>query len=119
MRFTLLPGNRYDTVGVAPLIEGMTFGALVADKAFDVAWIIAEAEARNATICIPTRKNRVQPRAHDPEVYKARHLIENFFCRLKEFRRIALRTDKTDTSFTAIIQVCAALINTTLNLNRP
>jgi transposase len=84
-----------------------------------VAWIIAEAEARNATICIPTRKNRVQPRAHDQEIYKSRHLIENFFCRSKEFRRVALRTDKSNTSFKTIIQACATLINTKLNLNSP
>jgi hypothetical protein len=36
VRFELLPGQRYDTVGVAPLIEGVAFGGLIADKAFDV-----------------------------------------------------------------------------------
>ena len=40
VRFELLPGNRFDTVGVAPLIKGITFGALLADKAFDSNWII-------------------------------------------------------------------------------
>ncbi len=111
MRFHLLPGNRYDTVGVAPLIEGLAFGALIADKAFDAAWIVAEAQARAAAVCIPSRRNRLDPRPHDPELYKARHLIENFFCRLKEFRRIAMRSDKTDTSFRAMIHATAALIN--------
>jgi hypothetical protein len=61
----------------------------------------------------------VQPRVHDPKIDKARHLIANVFCRLKEFRRIALRTDKTDRSFKVIIHLCAALINTTLNRIRP
>ncbi|MCE8006941.1 MAG: transposase, partial [Aestuariivita sp.] len=45
------------------------------------------------------------------EMYKWRHLVENFFCDLKDFRRIALRTDKTDLSFAAIINACAALLN--------
>jgi hypothetical protein len=45
VRFILLLGNRYDTVGVAPLNEGMSFGALIADKAFDVAWIIGKGQA--------------------------------------------------------------------------
>jgi len=44
-------------------------------------------------------------------MYKWRHLVENFFCDLKDFRRIALRTDNTDTSFAAIINACAALLN--------
>lgn len=111
MRFVLLPGNRYDTVGVAPLINGLSFDALLADKAFDSNWIIDEMNERGATLCISQRPQRKEPLAIDEEMYKWRHLIENFFCDLKDFRRIALRTDKTDTSFAAIINVCAALLN--------
>jgi transposase len=44
-------------------------------------------------------------------VYKWRHLIENFFGKLKEFKRLAMRADKTDSSFTAIIHLAAAVIN--------
>ena len=40
VRFILMPANRYDTVGVAPLIQGVQFGAMLADKAFDSNWII-------------------------------------------------------------------------------
>ena len=40
VRFELLPGHRHDTLGVAPLIEGVGFGGLIADKAFDVNWIV-------------------------------------------------------------------------------
>lgn len=47
----------------------------------------------------------------DRELYKWRHLIENFFCKLKEFKRIAMRADKTDQSFNAIIHLAAAVIN--------
>ncbi len=111
MRFVLLPGNRYDTVGVAPLIKGLSFNALLADKAFDSNWIIDEMNERGATICISQRPQRKEPLAIDEEMYKWRHLVENFFCDLKDFRRIALRTDKTDISFAAIINACAALLN--------
>jgi transposase len=45
------------------------------------------------------------------DISKWRHLIENFFCKLKEFKRIALRSDKTDTSFSAMIYLSAAVIN--------
>lgn len=111
VRFQLLPGNRYDTIGVAPLIEGIEFDALLADKAFDANWIIEEMNQRGATICISQRPRRKQPLEIDEEVYKWRHLIENFFCKLKEFKAIALRCEKTDRNFKSLIYACAALIN--------
>jgi len=55
VRFVLLPGNRYDTVGVAPLIHGLSFDALLADKAFDSNWIVEEMNARGTIICISQR----------------------------------------------------------------
>jgi transposase len=111
VRFTLLPGHRYDTVGVAPLIRGLRFDALLADKAFDSNWIVDEMNDRGALICISQRPQRKTPLEIDSDMYKWRHLIENFFCKLKEFKRIAMRSDKTDTSFAAMISACAALIN--------
>jgi hypothetical protein len=52
VRFVLLPGQRFDTVGVPPLIEGLAFDALIADKAFDSNAIIAELDARGAKVVI-------------------------------------------------------------------
>ena len=106
-----MPGNRYDTVGVAPLIKGLKFDALLGDKAYDSNWIVDEMNARGALICISQRPQRKKPREIDPVMYGWRHLVENFFCNLKDFRRIAMRSDKTDTSFSALIYACAALIN--------
>jgi transposase len=106
VRFVLLPGHRFDTVGVAPLIDGLTFEGFIADKAFDSNSIIADLNERGV-------KNSIQaaPLPIDAEIYKWRHLIENFFCKLKEFKRIAMRADKTDQSFAANIHLAAALIN--------
>lgn len=81
------------------------------NKAFDSNWIIADMNARGAVICISQRPQRLVPLVIDLEIYKCRHLIENFFCKLKEFKRIAMRADKTDTSFKAMIYAVAALIN--------
>lgn len=111
VRFELLPGNRYDTIGVPPLIAGMDFGGLLADKAFDCNWIIDEMNERGAKICISQRPQRKQPLLIDDEMYKWRHLIENFFGKLKEFKRIAMRSDKTDKSFCAMIYLTSAIIN--------
>ena len=61
VRFVLLPRQRYDTVGVAPLIAGVQFDALIADKAFDANWIIAELNRRGAGILVSQRPNRRNP----------------------------------------------------------
>ena len=111
VRFVLLPGQRFDTVGVAPLIEGLTFDALIADKAFDSNAIIADLDERGAKVIISQHPRRAKPLAIDAEMYKWRHLIENFFCKLKEFKRIAMRADKTDLSFEAMINLTAAVLN--------
>ena len=106
-----MAANRYDTVGVAPLIKVVEFGAMLADKAFDSNWIIEDMNARGAKIVISQRPQRLQPLVIDDEMYKWRHLIENYFQKLKEFKRIAMRSEKTDTSYAAMINLCAAIIN--------
>lgn len=111
VRFVLLPGQRFDTVGVAPLIKDVEFGGLIADKAFDANWIVADLDERGAKVVISQHSPRSQPIAIDPEIYKWRHLIENFFCKLKEFKRIAMRSDKTDQSFSAMIHLATAVIH--------
>ena len=105
-RFVLLPGQRHDSVGVEPLIAGVEFDALIADKAFDIDWIRADLNDRGATAVIPPKADR--PIACDFAIYRWRHLVENFFCNLKEFRRIATRYDKTDISFAAAIHLVGA-----------
>ncbi len=111
VRFVLLPGHRYDSIGVAPLIDEVAFGGLIADKAFDSDALTAELNERGAKVVISQHPARSQSLKIDLELYKWRHLIENFFCKLKEFKRIALRADKTDQSFTAMIYLAAAVIN--------
>lgn len=110
VRFVLLPGQRHDTVGVPPLIEDIAFDALLGDKAFDVDWLRAELDARGAAAVIPPKSNRTGCFDFDREMYRWRHLIENAFARLKEFRAIATRYDKTDVSFAASIHLAAAII---------
>src|SRR6187397_2305963 len=111
VRFVLMPGHRFDTVGVAPLIDGLAFEGFIADKAFDSNSIIADLNERGAKIVISQHPRRASPLPIDAEIYKWRHLIENFFCKLKEFKRIAMRADKTDQSFAANIHLAAAVIN--------
>jgi transposase len=111
VRFILLPGHRFDTVGLAPLIKDIEFGGLIADKAFDSNWIIEDMNERKAKIAISQHPRRAKPLELDKDIYKWRHLIENFFGKLKEFKRIAMRSDKTDSSFEAMIYLATAVIH--------
>jgi transposase len=111
VRFVLMPGHRFDTVGVAPLIDGLSFEGLIADKAFDSNALIADLNERGAKIVISQHPRRAASIQIDAEIYKWRHLIENFFGKLKEFKRIAMRSDKTDQSFSAMVHLAAAVIH--------
>lgn len=108
--FVLLPGQAHDMKGVEPLIDGVAFDALLADKAFDADWLLAELDARGASAIIPPKANRKFLRDYDKYAYKWRHLIENFFAKIKEFRAIATRYEKTASSYAANWHLAAAII---------
>ena len=110
MRFAFLPGQRHEITGVPALIEGLTFNALMADKAFDANHLRAELDRRQAEAVIPAKCNRILHIPHDAEAYKWRHLIENYFSKIKEFRGVNTRYDKTDTSYRATSNIAATII---------
>ena len=110
-RFRLTGGERHDITEAENLISGMqNVGAVVADKAFDAASLLGSIKAMNAIAVIPPRANRKETRGYDQHVYKSRNLIERFFARLKQFRRIATRYDKLAVRFEAFICISASLI---------
>jgi transposase len=110
VRFVLLPGQRHDSIGVESLIEDIKFDALLADKAFDSDPLRTALDRRAAQAVIPPKANRATSIVCDYAMYSWRHLVENFFCHLKNFRRIATRYDKTDTSYSAMINLAAISI---------
>ncbi len=73
VRFVLLPGNRYDTIGVPPLIEGIDFENFLADKAFDCNWLNCELNKRGAGIVIAQWSKRLSPLLIDELIYGWRH----------------------------------------------
>jgi transposase len=90
------------------------FGALLADRAYDAQErVIDVLEAAGVEIAIPSKINRTRRRKHDPHLYRARHLIENFFAKLKAFRGIGTRYDKRACAFLGAIHFASAII--TLN----
>lgn len=111
LAFFLTPGQAHDLQGADVLLPRMQADTLLADKAFDADQrVIEPLLAAGKSPVIPPKSNRKNPRAYDKEMYKVRHLIENFFCKLKQFRAIATRYDKTARNFLAAIHLVAAAI---------
>jgi len=111
LAFMLTPGQAHDLEGADVLLPQMAADTLLEDKAFDAdRRVIEPLLAAGKTAVIPPKSNRKIQRHYDKEAYKARHLIENFFCKLKQYRAIATRYDKTARNFLAAIQLAAAII---------
>ncbi len=109
--FFLTGGEAHDLVGADHLLPAMQANTLIADKAFDAdERVLAPLAAAGKTAVIPPKANRQVSRDYDRDLFKARHLIENFFAKLKQFRAIATRYDKTARNFLAAIQLAAAAI---------
>ena len=106
----LMPGQRGEITKVKQLLDGVACQSLLADKAYDADWLRAFLAEQDIEAVIPARKGRKHPAAHDEEKYKWRHLVENWFQKIKEFKRIATRSDKTDTSYAAMINIAAAVL---------
>ena len=109
--FRLMPGQAHDLRETAESIDGLSCGLFLADRAFDANWLRASLQNSAITAVIPPKSNRKFPPEFDRHSYKWRHLIENYFQKLKEFKRVALWSCKTDQSFAAMIHVAAAIIN--------
>lgn len=82
--------------------------ALLADKGYDSDAIRDELDNREIEAVIPSKKNRREPRTFDRDKYKDRNRIERMFNKLKNWRRVATRYDKTATSFMAFIAIASA-----------
>jgi len=109
--FFLTGSQAHDLAGADHLLPGMETGTLIADKAFDADERVLEplAQAGKAAV-IPSKANRRVKRDHDRHLYKERHLIETFFAKLKQFRAIATRYDKTARNFLGAVHLAAAAI---------
>lgn len=110
----LTPGHTSDLHGFDALAGTISSDVLIADKGYDAdKRVRAVLEAAGKRAVIPPRRNRKNPVAWedtDKELYKKRHKIENFFSRLKDFRAIATRYDKTARNFLAGVMLAAAII---------
>ena len=112
IRYLLLRGNAAESPGLEPLVGGIAErgSVVIADKAYDSDRIRKHLTADGIMPVIPSRSNRKRPYPLDEVHYKSRHLVENYFAKWKQFRRIATRYDKTDVSFAGMIDLAATVI---------
>jgi transposase len=109
--FHLTEGQAHDLEGSDVFLEDFEAGALLADKAFDAdERVLKKLKEKGAEAVIPPKSNRKELRKYDKELYKARHLIENFFAKLKQYRAIATRYDKLASSFLGGIFLASTVI---------
>ena len=107
--FVLTPGQAHDVQGFAPLFRMITdrIEAFLADRGYDADAIRKEIEAADVEAVIPAKVNRLYPAPHDRAKYKWRHLIERLFNRLKNWRRVATRYDKTRESYLGFVALAS------------
>jgi transposase len=110
VEFILTGGQEADVTQGTALIEGHETDAVIADKGYDDNEFVAAIEARGATAVIPPRKNRVFKREYDKHLYKERNLAERFINRIKQYRRVATRYEKTARNFLGFVHVAAIMV---------
>lgn len=112
LAFLLSSGNDHDSVHAIPLLKMLEIAGsnILGDKAYGAKIIRDYISSQNATYTIPPRENCPKPWHVDWHTYKERHLVECFFQKLKWFRRICTRYDKTDLSFLAFVYVASIAI---------
>lgn len=86
----------------------MHLGAVLADKDYDVNALVASIVERRVKAVIPPKSNRKEASDFDVFQYRNRNVIEHFFARIKQFRRIATRYDKLASRFSSFVALVAA-----------
>ena len=112
LRFALSLGPAHDSTLAGPLLDDLlpADSFVLADKAYDAAWIRAMIEAQDAVPVIPDRRTTRTPHVFRRDLYRLRNRVERFFNKLKQFRRIATRYEKLAANYLAMIKIATIRI---------
>jgi putative transposase len=105
------PGQRDDIAVAHDLIDGFAADATIADKGYDADHLCERIAEAGGDVVIPPKRNRSFKRPYDADLYKERNLIERFFNKLKQFRRVATRYDKLLANFMGFVKLAATAIS--------
>jgi transposase len=114
----LTPGQKHDCPLADVLLDAVlatdeeiaAVKAVLADRGYDSNDLVRRIEAAEAQAVIPSRKNRKEPRAHDAELYAERNRIERLIGRLKQYRRVATRYEKTARNYLAMVHLVCSMV---------
>ena len=108
VRLALTAGEAHDNQLAGSLLSRLKAGSmLLADRGYDADWIRALVTKRRAWANIPPRSNRNEPICFSPHLYRARNLVERFFNKIKQCRRVATRYDKLAANYLAFVQLAS------------
>jgi transposase len=110
LKFILIPGQRNDITQAESLLEEIKNSTVIADKGYDSNALLEAIDNQNSVAVIPPKKNRKIQRKYDVYIYKERHLIECFFGKIKHFRRVFSRFDKTANVFLGFLNFVGVFI---------
>lgn len=109
-KVVLSPGQEADVTHAPALLEDAPPAVVIADKGYDKRELVESIETKGGEAVIPTRKNSTTPRVIDVERYKDRNLVERFWSKVKQYRRVATRYEKTARNFLAFIHLASTMI---------
>jgi len=111
VRLALTPGQTHDGQAAAMLLDALSETTVVlADKAYDADWIRDHITAQGAAPNIPDKSNRKKRHCFSKALYRKRNLVERFFNKIKQFRRVATRYEKLGANFLAMTKLAAIRI---------
>ncbi len=110
VRFTLTAGQRGDAPQAGPLIEGLPAEVVMADTAYDADHFRQVIAHKGALAVIPNNPSRTRKHPLDKHLYAQRHLIECCFSKLKQFRRVATRFEKTAQNYRSVVTLAAIVL---------
>jgi transposase len=108
VRLHVTPGQASDKTVAPILLDALPPSTVVADRGYDSMALVERVAARGGAAHIPTQSRVRLQRTVPPDLYRRRNLVERFFCKLKQFRRIATRFDKHATNFLAAVALASA-----------
>jgi transposase len=110
VNFLLTPGQKGDVPQAAALIQGHNAEIVMADTAYDADHFREEISKIGAVAVIPNNPSRTKKFPLDKAAYKERHLVECCFSKLKQFRRVATRYEKTAKNYLAVVTLAAIVL---------
>lgn len=110
LRIILTVGQRADITQAEELTADYQTGALLADRGYDADSLIDSLVLAGVEVVIASKNNRVEERVIDKNLYRDRNKVEQFFNKLKQYRRVATRYEKTAASFAGFVYLASARI---------